>query len=276
MSSVSVRSLHRRGLGAALAVSVAIATAGCAARLSDGEQRALDYTERIAIGMADDATRSRTIIGIPPETLAAEMVASYRSPSGAGIRPDSFTVETLDWGGATSWTEPAFVVMRITADVDEGEEQIGGGLFGSRREYFPAGRATECYWITLPVTGGEIGADVDRRACPDNAEPRIPLSADSSRLPDDALERIVHVLSNDSWRAEAATAFDPSITVDARMIDGLRVIAARGARPEDCVIAARRPSGEVERVTLSREQMMPGEIGCSADAARLLGAAIGG
>lgn len=227
----------------------------CSSPQSDGDRRALDYTERIAIGVADDATRGRTIVGLPPEALASEMVDGYRTPSGAGVREDSFTVEVLDWGGETSWAVPASIVLRISAHVDEGIQERGGGWFSTGSELLPAGRATACYWITLPVAEAEIGAEVDRDECPDNAEARMPRPVGSYRLPGDALNRIEQLLESDASLAEAQTLFGPAIAVDARTINGMRVIAARGIDPEDCVIVARRPSGETERVTLTREQV---------------------
>ncbi|MBX9472591.1 hypothetical protein [Microcella sp.] len=262
---------RRRLAVGAVALTAVLVISACSSPQSDGERRALDYTERIAIGIADDATGGRTIVGLPPEALAAEMIDGYRTPTGAGVRDDSFSVETLDWGGETSWAVPAFVVLRISADVDEAVQETGGGWFSTGRELLPAGRATACYWITLPVSEAEIGAKVDRGECPDDAEAQMPRPVGSYRLPGDALNRIEQLLASDASLAEATTLFSPAITVDARTIDGMRVIAARGIEPEDCVIVAQRPSGEIERVILTREQVQPGEIGCSADAARLLG-----
>lgn len=275
MEPARVPDRRRLAIGAA-ALPAIIVMSACSSPQSDGDRRALDYTERIAIGIADDATRSRVIVGIPPEALAADMLDAYRTPSGAGIRNDSFVVEALDWGGETSWAVPAFVVLRITADVDDGIQEGGGGWFSTGTELLPAGQATACYWITLPVSEAETGAEVDRGDCPDDAEARVPRPVDSYRLPGDALNRIEQLLESDSSLDEAQTLFGPAITVDARTIDGMRVIAARGIDPEDCVIVARRPTGELERVILTREQVQPGEIGCSADAARLLGPVEGG
>lgn len=275
MELARVSDRRRLTIGAAALTAVLVLSA-CSSPQSDGDRRALDYTERIAVGIANDATRGRTVVGIPAEALAAEMIDGYRTPSGAGVRDDSFHVETLEWGGETWWTDPAIIVLRISADVDEGIQETGGGWFSTSSELLPAGEATACYWITLPVSDAESGAEVDRGECPVDAEARVPRAVGSYRLPGDARNRIDRLLQSDASLAEAENLFGPAITVDARMINGMRVIAARGIDPEDCIIVAQLPSGETERVYLTREQVQPGEIGCSADAARLLGVPEGG
>lgn len=260
--------MPRLTLLASIAVAaIAGVVAGCASAVPEGERRALDLAERVAIGMADDVTRSRMIIGLPIEQLAAEMLADPRLPSEPGVRADSFTVEVLDWGGITSWNDPGFVDLRIRAEVDAGQGEAGGFAPPQR---FPAGDATACFRVLLPVSGDTMSADVSRQDCVAGAAPRTPAGAETFALPPDARERMSALLLSDAPLSVASALFDPPATVDARMIDERRVIAARGSDPEDCIVLA-LVEGAVVEVPLTREQRMPGEIGCVADAARLLG-----
>ncbi|KQV25597.1 hypothetical protein [Yonghaparkia sp. Root332] len=246
--------------------AVAGVLAGCAPALSEGESRALTLAERVAIGMADDVTRSRVVVGLPIEQLAAEMLTDPRLPDDPGVRPDSFTIDVLDWGGITSWTDPGFIDLRIRADVDAGQGEASGFI---PAQTFPAGEATACFRVLIPVAGDDLSAGVSREECVAGAVARAPAGAETFALPPEARERVSALLLSDAPLSEAWTLFDAPVTVDARVIEGRRVIAARGSDVEDCIVLA-LVDGVVTEIPLTREQRMPGEIGCVADAVRLL------
>lgn len=248
-----------------LTIAVLPACAPLPGLTEEGTQRAESVAERIAIGMADDVTRSRTIIGIDAEDLAYQMLDGYRVPSVAGEATGEYRVEALDWSGESSWAEPSEVLVRVGVSVPG---SVGQGFSEPRQ---PAGDAIACYLITLPVSGGPIGATVDEVECPEGAIARVPRATASVSLPDDAEALIEGELARANESALAVetalrAALGPGVTVTSALVDGALVVAAHGTSTQDCIIIARTPDGLFSRVTLSPEQKLPGEVGCSTQA----------
>ena len=223
-----------------------------------GDGYAASLAERVAIAVGDDIT--------PPfapsrsaEYLAARAIESPRLPSTSG--PTDITVDVLGWGGESGLDEGATIDLRVSVHVHRtnarsiGESGVAEGF------------STRCWTLTI-LTHSSDNYVLDEVECPEGAVAKTPTPAALPSLPEDTEARFAVALA-DATLATAESRVREQFPDDFYVIEIAEVfgeiVAAVGIPTvRDCAVGVRSTEGAVGVLSgFDREQLMPGELGCS-------------
>ena len=231
------------------------ALTGCTPR---GDDYAASLAERVAIGIGDDIT--------PPyaeprdaEYLAARAIDSPRLP-GADAAID-ITVEALGWSGNSSDDGGARIDLRIDVHVEQRSASHIGD-FGVEE-----GFSTRCWTLTI-LSRNYDNYSLHEVTCPEGTVAKLPMPAPLPDIPEDVEERFAAALADatpENAASRVAEAFPEEFyDIEVRELYGEIVAAVGIPSVRKCVIGVRATDGTVSTFQgFDREQLMPGELGCS-------------